>query len=202
MTFQCKESGDLMTFQCKENCGECCEDGMVFDRDFFLSHKDKAKRKILTVFELKNNKVFPATEDRYCPFMGDDCKCAIYDERPELCHIFGVTEHLSCPYFDRDGNPRTEEETGRIHMEQIKSDNALNLMVALAIPDEFKGIEKNEIERIRSGVLAGDPFYVMAAAAIFEDTLDIRKEGEQKSLSIPKEKYERVMKMKEEIESW
>lgn len=175
---------------------------MVFDRDFFLSHKKKAKREIIAVFELKNNKVFPASEDRCCPFMGYDCKCAIYDERPELCRAFGVIEHLSCPYFDRDGNPRTDEEAGKILMEQLKSDDALNLLVALAIPDEFEGLEKDEIERTRAGVLAGDPFFVMAAAAIFEDALDIKKKGDQKRLSVPKEKYERVMKMKEEIESW
>lgn len=174
---------------------------MLFDREFFETHESKAKRPIGTLFEYKGNKVYPATADRYCPFLGYDCKCAIYDERPELCHNFGVVEHLSCPYIDREGNPRSQEETEKIQSDQLINDDALNFLLALAIPDEFKGIEKIEIEKIRKGVLAGDPFYVMAAAAIFEGVLDIKKTGDQKSLSVSKEKYERVLKMKEELGS-
>jgi Fe-S-cluster containining protein len=190
-----------MTFQCKENCGECCGEGMLFDREFFIAHENKAKRAIGVVFEYEGDKVYPATADRYCPFMGNDCKCAIYDERPELCRNFGVIEHLSCPYIDKEGNPRTQEETDRIHTDQIINDDSLNFLIALAIPDEFKGIETSEIEKIRKGTLSGDPFYVMAAAAIFEGVLDIKKNGGQKSINVTKEKYERVLKMKEEIDS-
>ena len=174
---------------------------MVFDRDFFKTHESKSKRPILTVFELKGNKVYPATRDRFCPFLGYDYKCVIYEERPELCRNFGVVEHLSCPYVDKEGNSRTQEETDRIHSNQLINDDSLNFLVALAIPDEFESIETDEIERIRKGVLAGDPFYVMAVAAIFGDALDIKKTGDQKSLSVSKEKYERVLKMKEELGS-
>ncbi len=174
---------------------------MLFDRDFFVEHKDKVKRLIVAVFEYEGNKVYPATGDRYCPFMGYDCKCAIYDERPELCRNFGVVEHLGCPYIDKEGNPRTQEETDKIHSDQLINDNSLNFLVALAIPDEFEGIETTRIEMIRSGTLEGDPFYVMAAAAIFGDVLDIKKKGEQKSINVTKEKYERVLKMKEKIDS-
>ncbi len=187
-------------FQCKENCGECCEDGMVFDRDFFKANESKAKRKIMVVLELKDNKVYPATFDRICPFVGENSKCAIYDERPELCRSFGIEEHMSCPYVDPEGNARSKEETDRVHYEQFQMEEAFNLVVALSIPDEFEGIEKKEIERIRRGVLIGDPFYTMAAAAIFEESFDIKKKGEQKSINVPKEKYERVIKLKEEID--
>lgn len=187
-------------FQCKENCGECCEDGMIFNRDFFYANEGKAKRKIMVVLELKDNNVYPATFDRICPFRGDDCKCAIYDDRPELCKNFGVTEHLSCPYIDKDGNPRTQEEADKIHLEQFQAEEAFDLVVALAIPDEFEGVDKKEIERIKKGVLRGDPFYTVAAGAIFGTAIDIKKKGGKKSVSVSKEKYEQILKIKEEIE--
>lgn len=189
-----------MPFQCKENCGECCEDGMIFNKQFFEENKENVKRKIMVVLELKDNMVYPATFDRFCPFLREDYKCAIYENRTDLCKKFGVTEHMSCPYIDTDGNPRSKEETERIHLEQFKTDDAFNLMVALAIPDESKDIDTKEIDRMRRGVLMGDPFWVMAASAIFGEDFNIKKKGEQKTLNVPKEKYERVMKLKEEID--
>lgn len=35
-----------------------------------------------------------------CAFLTDDCRCAIYDDRPEICRMFGESDHplLKCEF--------------------------------------------------------------------------------------------------------
>ncbi len=49
-----------------------------------------------------NEKFYIDKTKQKCPFLTDDCKCAVYDERPELCKIFGTTSesdnNFTCHY--------------------------------------------------------------------------------------------------------
>lgn len=36
-----------------------------------------------------------------CPFLRDDYKCNIYDNRPDVCHKFGEIPELQCEYRRR-----------------------------------------------------------------------------------------------------
>lgn len=53
-------------------------------------------------------------ENGVCGFLTDDYRCAIYDNRPEICRIFGEPEQkhpcLTCSY-KRKGNPTKDTFT-------------------------------------------------------------------------------------------
>ena len=40
-------------------------------------------------FDMEHNK---------CPFLRHDCKCNIYDDRPEVCRLYGEIPQLHCEY--------------------------------------------------------------------------------------------------------
>jgi len=91
--------------KCPENSG-CC--GIVpFEKEFTEKHKSKFQVKPV---KIKEGVVI--TEDFRCVFMNRETKlCAIYDDRPEVCRLFGTKEGiqksglgLACPHFKPNGN--------------------------------------------------------------------------------------------------
>lgn len=61
---------------------------------------------------VRHTAILPITEDRLCPFLRPDLKCAIYKDRPKVCQQFGDESHwaLKCPMQHKDGTPRAEED--------------------------------------------------------------------------------------------
>jgi hypothetical protein len=48
------------------------------------------------------------TPDLLCVFFDRiNHNCAIYEERPEVCRLYGNIDKLPCPHFKRSGNPRS-----------------------------------------------------------------------------------------------
>jgi len=41
----------------------------------------------------------PNYKDNKCPFLRKDFKCNIYDQRPEICHLFGEIKQLPCKFL-------------------------------------------------------------------------------------------------------
>lgn len=100
-----------MTWQCKAGCkGDCC--GPVpIPRATFEKHKDKINNYTLVEF---GNEVLPDREGRtQCLFLGDDYKCMIYEDRPEVCKMYGVSLELPCPYVKPNGRLRSEAQVRR-----------------------------------------------------------------------------------------
>lgn len=85
----------------------CC--GIIpFPTKFLEEHKKDFK----SSGELQENgeQGVIITPDFLCVFF-DRVKhnCAIYEDRPAVCRLYGIDEErLPCPYFRRSGNPRTE----------------------------------------------------------------------------------------------
>lgn len=91
--------------KCPEGSG-CC--GIVpLGEDLIEKHKKKFQ---VEPVEIKEGVV--VTEDLRCVFMNRETKlCAIYDDRPEVCRLFGTKEGieksgygLACPHFKPNGN--------------------------------------------------------------------------------------------------
>lgn len=61
---------------------------------------------------VKQTCILPITEDSLCPFLQEDLKCAIYEDRPNVCRQFGDESHwaLRCPMQHKDGTPRSEDD--------------------------------------------------------------------------------------------
>jgi Fe-S-cluster containining protein len=64
---------------------------------------------------------FGATGER-CPALSDAGRCTVYDDRPFVCRIYGVTEMLACPYgCEPDGGwwPERDAQLTMARIEEI-----------------------------------------------------------------------------------
>lgn len=110
-----------------ENCpakfdkskSHCC--GIIpFPMKFLIEHKPLFQES----GELKDNGDVGIilTKDFLCVFYDRlNHKCAIYDERPEICKQYGTIPQLPCPYFKRSGNRRSPGSE-KITLRQIGKD--------------------------------------------------------------------------------
>jgi len=107
----------ISNFKCKENCGECCGP-IPINKKLFEKHKDKIQREIKQIVG-----DFYLTEDLKCIFLNKETKCAIYEDRPQICRNYGIGKFdaLSCPYIKPNGNPRSSAMQRRIQR-QINHD--------------------------------------------------------------------------------
>lgn len=103
-----------MIWTCKSNCGSCC--GIVpIPLRTFLTNGDKHQRLVKGTIEWSDGKdVVPETEDGLCVFLTKMKTCAIYDERPSICRMYGVDIRLPCPYIKPNGNARGPAKVRRM----------------------------------------------------------------------------------------
>jgi Fe-S-cluster containining protein len=83
----------------------CC--GIIpFPLKFLEEHREKFQEN----GELKENgeQAVILTKDFLCVFFNRIAhNCAIYDERPDVCRVYGTIDRLKCPYYKRSGNLRS-----------------------------------------------------------------------------------------------
>lgn len=96
-----------MGFECKR-CGDCCE-VIAFEKSFFQKMKKFTQKPYELKVEFYNGDrlvsvpkrykklyIYPVTQDNKCVFNRIDFSCAIYEQRPELCRMFGLMPGLLC----------------------------------------------------------------------------------------------------------
>ena len=69
---------------------------------------------VVTDYDIAKNK---------CPFLREDCKCNIYNVRPQICRIFGVTpnvRYLNCEFLSGIPNKIPQSEVEASLAEVIK----------------------------------------------------------------------------------
>jgi DNA-binding CsgD family transcriptional regulator len=77
-------------------CGQCC--GPVpIDRYKWKYLSGKLQREPKFIKDYIGNTVLPITETGDCVFLTPEKTCAIYEERPEVCRLFGTIKELECP---------------------------------------------------------------------------------------------------------
>ena len=90
--------------------GDCC--GLVpFPFGFWHSHRADAAVAVKQVIPFGDDMwEFIVGHDERCVFMDrEHHNCRVYQDRPKLCRIFGVSSEteLQCPYLDRAGSLRS-----------------------------------------------------------------------------------------------
>ena len=94
--------------KCPER-GTCC--GIIpMDKSLIEYNKDKFQVTPVKIVET-SDKCAVLTDDILCIFLNRETKlCSIYDKRPEVCKLYGVTKYkdLLCPYFKSNGKRRSE----------------------------------------------------------------------------------------------
>jgi len=94
-----------------ECCGVCPFPGDLWDR---VCHR--AVRPIKQIQRDEQNFVHAVSADDRCPFLGYDLKCAIYDDRPDICRRYGDESHilLTCRWQAADGRIRQRPERRQV----------------------------------------------------------------------------------------
>lgn len=100
---------------CLEKCNRCCGN-VPIPKDIFEKNRDKIQRHIFEELEL-DGEIYPSTKDGICVFNREDCRCAIYSVRPEICRLYGTIPDLKCPYIDHRGIARTPAKVRRTQRE-------------------------------------------------------------------------------------
>jgi len=68
-----------------------------FRPEIWESVKHKAQRPY-ELTDFMAGTVLPLTEDATCVFLTSEKRCAVYEQRPPVCHLFGTIPELPCSY--------------------------------------------------------------------------------------------------------
>lgn len=113
--------------KCLQKCRAVCCGIIPLERKFIKKHKPV--RKVLKEVELGGDMVILETEGRYCPYLNQELKCSIYNERLEVCRLFGDESQiaLTCPFQDKEGRIRSRQERRAVERKVSKDmDRFLN----------------------------------------------------------------------------
>jgi len=113
-----------MVFKCIDSCGKCCGP-ILFTREEWEKHRYLLPPCVY--IDYIGDRIVPQTEK--CPFLTKEKQCMIYDDRPEVCRLFGVDERLPCPYLKPNGKPRSKASQKQVERMQNKK---LDLLIKKA----------------------------------------------------------------------
>lgn len=85
-------------------CKAICCYNIPFDKGELERFKDKIVNPVIGVVPMHGaNIAFTAEkiEDNKCPFLRNDFKCNIYNNRPDVCRKFGEINELPCKFLKR-----------------------------------------------------------------------------------------------------
>jgi Fe-S-cluster containining protein len=103
---------DFNTACAARKCTECC--GIIsFPAELVTRYRDRFQQQ--PVKEIwKDGFAALITGDRRCVFLSAAGRCAIYEARPGVCIMYGISRHQPCPYLTHEGKRRTREDTRRV----------------------------------------------------------------------------------------
>jgi Fe-S-cluster containining protein len=87
------------------------------NKDLIEKNLSKIQEKPESCEELEKNIVIAITKSSNCIFLTKDKKCAIYEDRPEVCKLYGTSktnQDLMCPYLKHNGNKRSKADQKKI----------------------------------------------------------------------------------------
>jgi len=94
---------------------------MIFEKEFIEKFKDKIEPNFKQIIE-KGNEIYYFYDDCRCPFLDRNIlKCKIYENRPNICRIYGTGKdpRILCPHFKPNGSLWSEAK--RKQLERIRS---------------------------------------------------------------------------------
>ena len=100
-----------------ECCGPC-----PIPKALWAASQDKLQRVPTTALDDGDGFVHQMGADGNCCFKQADFRCAIYDRRPEVCHLFGDESHplLRCRWQKKDGRRRSRTERRQLSRELME----------------------------------------------------------------------------------
>jgi len=93
-----------VTFKCLENCASCCFVAPI-DKEIWDKHQEDIIGTMKTLIPY-GKYVVPITTNGICPFLKNDKKCNIYEDRPKICRDYGLIKEMPCIFLDKNGKLR------------------------------------------------------------------------------------------------
>ncbi len=131
-----------MHFRCLENCGMCCS----YKVALLPADIRRIVKKGYDKDEFSDNE-FLLKKGGYCVFLGQDLKCAIYEERPAYCRAFPfyvegdeIDIDLSCPGVGQGSEFRIKSDEYPSHGVQKIKDEVLQKLPGYVSEDRFKEV--------------------------------------------------------------
>lgn len=96
-----------------------------------------------------------------CSMLTPDRKCGVYDIRPLICRLWGLTESMQCPYGCKPDRLLTDEEGFDFLRRSIEiggapsQDSSLQLLVEASRNEEFRELLKQAGKFIDSPTIEG-----------------------------------------------
>lgn len=86
-------------------CHAACCYNIPFEHNELERFADKIVNEVLFTLPMGGSAVVAFTVEDFldiqhnkCPFLRHDCKCNIYENRPDVCRKFGQIEELPCKF--------------------------------------------------------------------------------------------------------
>lgn len=109
------DCSDFVPHACK---AYCC--GPVpIKKDVYEKHKHKCARPVVFERAVEDGMIIPETGTQYCAFLSPGYTCLIYEDRPNVCKLFGKVPSalMQCPFMDINGKKRSDSEKKRVEKE-------------------------------------------------------------------------------------
>jgi Fe-S-cluster containining protein len=103
--------------KCLAKCKAICCGIVPFDPGFIAKHK--TVREVVNRLDISDGNVVLETKDWRCPYLGEDYRCTVYEDRPDVCRLYGNEQqiNLTCQYQDKDGRIRSRQERRAVERE-------------------------------------------------------------------------------------
>ena len=94
-----------MKHKCKTHkCKACCCYNIPFEHNELERFSSAIVNPLLFIAPLHGAMVaftHPNPKENKCPFLRADYKCNIYENRPQICKLFGEIKQLPCKYLNK-----------------------------------------------------------------------------------------------------
>jgi Fe-S-cluster containining protein len=114
-------------------CGSCCTI-MPMSEQLIDRFRDHFQRPVIEeqVFSANDGLMYIKiiTPDKKCIFLKTDNKCAIYENRPEICKKFGrKAGNLECVWISPSGRIRSISQVSRIMERKLRTSKGCELYI-------------------------------------------------------------------------
>jgi hypothetical protein len=109
------DCSDFVPHSCK---AYCC--GPVpIKKNIYEKNKHKCARPVIHERFVEDDMILPETGEKYCTFLSPSFTCLIYEDRPNVCKLFGKIPSplMQCPFMDTAGKKRSKPERARVEKE-------------------------------------------------------------------------------------
>jgi len=106
----------MANFKCKEGCCQCCSP-IPFTQEFLKTHAVCPNREIIDIIKINTGEIIVYTRDFKCIFLNEHNRCSVYNDRPQTCEEYGMSNKHPCPYINSLGAEREPSRIKKLNRE-------------------------------------------------------------------------------------